>query len=96
MDERAWDADYHTRDLVPESMGSIEEGVLIDAEEERLRRVTIFNVPIGEPRYVEEILRNNTIKVTKVTMDYARDLEEEYPHELWTMYSLHHRVTYWL
>ena len=60
--------------------------------------MTIFNVPIGEPRYVEEILRNKAIEVAKVTMDYVSDLEEEYPHELWTMlhYSLQQRVTYWL
>ena len=26
------------------------------------------------------------------------DLEDDYPHELWTLlqYSLHHKITYWL
>jgi len=36
MDESAW-KDYQTRDLFPQSMGSIEKGVLIDAYGERLR-----------------------------------------------------------
>ena len=65
---------------------------------EILRGLLIFNVPVGEERYVAAILRDKARQVGKVTRQYVEDLEEEYPHELWTMlqFSLHHRVTYWL
>jgi len=64
----------------------------------KIEGVTIFNVSIGVLGYAEEILRNTAIEVAKVTMEYVCDLEEVYPHELWTIlqYSLQHMVTYWL
>ena len=63
--------DCKTRDLIPENLSSIQEGVKIDADGERMRGVTIYNVPIGEPGYVEEILGNKATEVAKVTMDYV-------------------------
>ncbi len=95
LDEGAWE-DCRARDLIPEGFQEIEEGLIEDGDGRRLRGETIFNVPIGEPKYVEEILRNKAKEVAKVTMNYVNDLEEEYPQELWTMlhYSLQHRVVY--
>ena len=50
----------------------------------------MFNVPIGEPEYVEAILRDKAVEVAKVNRAYVEDLEDEYPQELWTLlqYSL--------
>ena len=97
MDDGAWEV-CQTRDLVSESLGSIEKGVHIDADGKRLRGLTIFNVPIGEHGYMEKILRNKAIEVAKVNMEYVCYLEKNYPHELCTMwqYSTQHMVTYWL
>jgi hypothetical protein len=58
----------------------------------------IFNVPVGENRYVEAVLRQKDREVGSVTRQYVEDLEDRYPHELWTMkpFSLHHMITCWL
>ena len=58
----------------------------------------MFTVPVGEERYVANVLRDKARQVGEVTRKCVEDLEEEYPKELWTMlpFSLRHRVTYWL
>ena len=63
-----------------------------------LRGIQVFNVPVGDPKYVAAVLRDKGKQVEEVTHAYVADLAEEYPQELWTMlqYSLQHRVTYWL
>ena len=65
---------------------------------EILRGLQIFNVPVGEERYVLLVLGEKTRQVGKVTRQYVKELEEEYPQEFWTMmqFSLQHRITYWL
>ena len=45
----------------------------------------IFNVPVGERRYVEAILRQKAREIGKVTRQYVEDLKKQYTHELWTM-----------
>jgi hypothetical protein len=63
-----------------------------------LRGLTIFNVPVGEERYVVVKLREKATHVEDTTKFDVRDLGDEYPQELWTMlqFSLQHRITYWL
>ena len=46
---------------------------------EKLRGVTIFNVPVGEDEYIRHVLRDKAEKVKKTTKDYTRDMEEETP-----------------
>ena len=62
------------------------------------RGLTIFNVPVGEERFVAVKLRDKAMQVKKPTEAYVRDLGDEYPQELWTMmqFSLQHRITHWL
>ena len=47
----------------------------------RLRGIQIFNVPMGEERYVAAVLREKARKVENTTRRYVEDLEEQYPHE---------------
>jgi hypothetical protein len=42
-------------------------------------------VSIGEPGYVDEVLRSKATEVAKVTVDYVYGLEEDYPQEFWTI-----------
>ena len=44
-----------------------------------LRGIQMFNVPVGEERYVAAVLRNKAEQVEQVTQRYMEDLEEEYP-----------------
>jgi hypothetical protein len=76
----------------------IQEGSYVTETGDILRGILIFNVPVGEERYVAAVLRNKAQKVEEVAIEYVEDLEEEYPHELWTMLqcSLQHMITYWL
>ncbi len=61
-----------------------------------LRGIQIFNVPLGEEKYVKARLREKARQVQRTTEAYIDDVGEEYPQELWTMlhFSLQHRVTY--
>ena len=76
----------------------MEKRVHVNNNGDCLKEITVFNVPIGELRYVEAVLGNKTNEVAKVARKYAEDLEDDNPHELWTLlqYYLHHRITYWL
>jgi hypothetical protein len=60
--------------------------------------VTIFNVTVGEKKYVQAKLRDKAGQVKETTGAYVKDTGDEYPQELWTMlqFSLQHRITYWL
>jgi len=44
------------------------------------------------------VLWKKAKEVAAITRQYAEDLEEEHPHEIWALlyYSLPHMVTYWL
>jgi hypothetical protein len=63
----------------------MEEGVHVDENGDCLKGVTVFNVPIGEPRYAEAVLRNKAIEVAEVASRYVEELEDEYPQELWAL-----------
>jgi len=97
MDVGTWQ-DCTERDLIPEELSLMGEGIYVNEDGDRLRGVTVFNVPVGEPEYVEAVLRNKAQEVASVARYYIADLEEEYPQELWTLlqYSLQHKITYWL
>ena len=60
------------------------------------RGVTIFNVPVGEDKYIQAKLRDKAGQMQETTKAYVKDLGDEYPQELWTMlqFSLQHRITY--
>jgi hypothetical protein len=75
----------------------MEEGVHVKNNGDNLLKgITVFNVPIGEPTYVEAVLRNKATEVAEVARKYLEDLEDDYPQELWTLsqYSMQHRITY--
>ncbi len=57
----------------------MEEGLYVNEGGDRLRGVTIFNVPIGEPAYVEAVLRNKGHEVANEARTYVDDLEDESP-----------------
>jgi len=67
---------------IPAAMEHIQEGTDVNESGEILRGLLIFNVPVGEERYVAAILRDKAKQVGHVTRQYVEDLEEEYPHEL--------------
>jgi hypothetical protein len=73
----------------------MEEGVYVNENGDKLRGVTVFNVPIGEPEYEETVLKNKSRELARVARKYIEDLEEEYPQNLWTLlqYSLQHMIT---
>ena len=74
----------------------LQEGVQVNKSGDLLRGLTIFNVPVGEEKYVAVKLRDKAKQVEKTTEAYVRDRRDEYPKELWTMlqFSLQHRITY--
>ena len=84
--------------LISQEFKHMEEGIYVNKNGDMIRGVSIFNVSIGEPVFVDAVLRDKAKEVAKVTRQYVQDLEEDYQHELWTIlqYSLQHRVTYWL
>ncbi len=81
---------------IPEEFMHLQEGVHVNESGDRLRGLTIFNVPVGEERFVQLKLREKAMQVERTTKAYVRDLGDEYPQELWTMlqFSLQHRITY--
>ena len=97
LDKRAW-KDCKERNVIPQELTHKEEGIYVTENRDFLRGIIVFNVPIGEPEYVEAVLRDKAVEVVKVTRTYMEDREDEYPQELWTIlqYSLQHRITYWL
>jgi hypothetical protein len=52
---------------IPEEMQRLQEGVHINESGERLRGVTILNVPVGEEKYVQTKLRDKAMHVKKTT-----------------------------
>jgi len=84
MYENAWE-DCNKRGLIPRELEDMEEGINVNESGDRLRGVTIFNVPVGEQAYVEAILRHKAQEVTRVTRKYVSDLKEDHPQKMWTM-----------
>jgi hypothetical protein len=52
---------------MPESLQHVQEGIYVNESGERLNGIQIFNVPVGENRYVEAILRQKTREIEKTT-----------------------------
>ena len=84
MDPTAWQGCKH-KNLIPEELRLMEEGIYVNENGDKLRGVTVFNVPIGEPEYVETVLKNKAREVAGVARIYIEDSEEDYPQELWTL-----------
>ncbi len=83
---------------IPEELLHLQEGTYVTEDGSILRGIHIFNVPLGEERYVKARLREKAHQVQRTADAYTEDMGDEYPQELWTMlqYSLQHKVTYWL
>ena len=64
---------------IPESLQHIEEGIYVNKSGDRLEGIVIFNVPVGDNRYVEAVLRQKAREVGQITRQYVEDLEEKYP-----------------
>jgi hypothetical protein len=70
---------------IPDSLQHIEEGIFINEPGDALRGIMVFNVPVGDSKYVEAVLRQKARAVGQVTRQYVEDLEEKYPRELCMM-----------
>ena len=57
----------------------IEEGAYVNESGEILCELQIFNVPVGEERYITAILREKARLVGRVTHQYVEELEGGYP-----------------
>ncbi len=68
---------------IPAVLSHIQEGTFVNWAGDVLRGLANFNVPVGEERYVTAKLRNKAGEVEQTTRSYVKDLEEEYPQELW-------------
>ncbi len=44
----------------------------------------IFQMPVGDEKFVMAKLREKATQVEKTIARYVKDLEVEYPQELWT------------
>jgi hypothetical protein len=64
---------------IPEGFMHLREGVHVNESGDILRGLTVFNVPIGEERFVELKLREKALQVESTTETYIRDLGDEYP-----------------
>jgi hypothetical protein len=73
-------AGYATKELQ-----HLQEGVHVSGAGHLLRGLRIFNVPVGEERYIVVRLREKATQVEDTKESYVRDQGDEYPHELWTM-----------
>ncbi len=90
----AWQ-DIHGRNIIPENLNHIQEGIFVNNLGERLRGVHDFNVPVGDADYVATVLQTKATQVRSTTRNYVKDLADDHPQELWTMlqYSIQHRLT---
>ena len=52
---------------IPHSLQHVEEGVYVNESGECLKGIKIFNVPVGEERYVEAVLRQKAREVDQIT-----------------------------
>ena len=88
--------DINNRDLIPESLKHMQEGIFINGEGGMLHGLQVFNVPVGDPDYVTSILRTKANQVGTITKNYVTELADDHPQELWTMlqYYIQHKVTY--
>jgi len=57
----------------------LEEGTYVDDTGTNLRGIWLFNVPVGDERYVTAALRETGRKIETTTRRYVEELEEQYP-----------------
>jgi len=62
---------------IPEDMQHLQEGVHINESGDIMRGVTIFNVPVGEEKYVQTKLRDKAKQVRETTEAYVKDPGDE-------------------
>jgi Ser-tRNA(Ala) deacylase AlaX len=55
--ELAW-SDCMARNIIPKELIHMKEGVYVTESGDRLKVITIFNMPIGEPEYVARVVRD--------------------------------------
>jgi len=61
---------------IPTEIEYIQEGAYVNESGDILRGLLIFNVPVGEERYVAAVLREKARQMGQVTRQYVEDLEE--------------------
>jgi len=95
MDSTTWE-DINNRELIPEGLKHMQEGIFVNNAGDVLRGLEVFNVPVGDPDYVATILRTKAKQVGITTSNYVTDLADEHPQDMWTMlrYCLQHMVIY--
>ena len=77
--------DVRREGYIPDELRHLKIGKLTK-KGEIWRGVTIFKVPVGGgEEYVQQVPKEKAENVKKITRDYVRDMEEEYPQELWTI-----------
>jgi hypothetical protein len=64
---------------IPEELQHLQEGNYVTEDGSIVRGIQIFNVPLGEERYVKARLREKAQQVRRTTEAYAEDLGDEYP-----------------
>jgi hypothetical protein len=94
-DSTIWE-DINNRDLLPEDLKHMQEGIFINSTGDMLRGLHVSNVPVRDPDCVAAVLRTKANQVGKTTKNYVTDLTDEHRQELWTMMqcSLQHKFTY--
>jgi hypothetical protein len=77
-DASAWE-DIQRRDIIPITLNHIYEGIFITNEGDNMRGLQVFNVPVGDAKYVAAVLRSKATQVTATTRKYVEDLEDKTP-----------------
>ena len=90
--------DWEALKWIPGYPTGLKEGSRIGPDGDVCKGIKVFNVPLGEPRFVEAVLAEKAKQVDDVATLYVETLGDEYAQELWSMiyYSLQHKITYWL
>jgi hypothetical protein len=74
---------------IPEELQHLQEGVHVSGAGHLLRGLAIFNVPVGEERYVAVKLREKATQVEDTTESYVKDMGDEYPRNFGRCCSFH-------
>ena len=90
--------DWEALKWIPGYPTGLKEGSLTCPDGGVCKGIKVFNVPLGEPKFVEAVLAEKAMQVDELSAMYVESLADEYPQELWSMiyYSLQHKITYWL
>ena len=61
------------------------EGTYLNADGEIFKGIQVLNALIGEPDYGREVLEDKAHETCRVIQNYASDLADDLPQELWVM-----------